>query len=841
MRPGSRIRAVSAIVGMVLAAVPALAQQAPGTAVPPAQPPTVSEEVTVIEQTPLPGTTIPTDRLPAPVQTATARDLKESGAIDLSAFLNARLNAVHINEIQNNPFQPDVNYRGYTASPLLGTPQGLSVYLDGVRLNQPFGDVVSWDLIPRAAIASVALLPGSNPVFGLNTLGGALSMQTKDGWSNHGTTIQAIYGRSMRRAFELEHGGSRPGGLSWYLTGNVFAEQGWRDTPSDVRQLFGKLGWRKPDTDVTITVAGVDDSLTGNGFQEFRLLDADYKSSYTKPDETDNRSTLVNMAIQRRASQSVLFSGNVYYRHLRTRTLNGDLNDDALDQSLYQPGAAERNALAAAGYSGFPVSGESADNTPFPFWRCLGNVLLQDEPGEKCNGQINRSNTRQNNGGLSGQITWLGTPQGGRNQLTVGGGLDRSGVAFGQSSELGYITADRGIAGTGVFADGEHAGEVDGEPLDSRVDLHGRTTTASLYATDTFSVGSRLHVTASGRYNRTTVVNSDRIRPGSVEGSLDGDHVFSRFNPAVGFTLAASPRVSVYGNYSESSRAATSIELGCANPETPCKLPNAMAGDPPLNQVVTRTWEGGVRAPGGHRTSWTAGWFDARNEDDILFVASTQTGFGYFKNFGETRRRGLELNVNSQMGRVSFGAGYTWLDATFQTEEIIDGTGNSTNEEAEEGVPGVDSTIEIEAGNRIPLIPRHVVKAFADVQLSPRAFVDINVTGTSRVFARGNENNQHEPDDLYYVGEGTTAGYAIVNLGARYQLAPRWQLLMQVNNLLNRKYATGGQLGAVGFNPDGTFVARPFPVIAGEFPVRQSLFVAPGAPITAWGGVRLTF
>lgn len=82
---------------------------------------------------------------------------------------------------QGNPFQPDLNFRGFTASPLLGTPQGLSVYMDGVRLNQPFGDVVSWDLIPRSVIGSIALMPGSNALFGLNTLGGALAIQTKDG------------------------------------------------------------------------------------------------------------------------------------------------------------------------------------------------------------------------------------------------------------------------------------------------------------------------------------------------------------------------------------------------------------------------------------------------------------------------------------------------------------------------------------------------------------------------------------------------------------------------------------------------------------------------------------
>ena len=121
---------------------------------------------------------------------------------------------MYVNEVQGNPFQPDVNYRGYTASPLLGTPQGLSIFMDGVRLNQPFGEVVSWDLIPRIAIASMTVVPGSNPLFGLNTLGGALSIQTKDGKSNAGTSVLATYGSNQRRALEFEHGGWKPTGLA---------------------------------------------------------------------------------------------------------------------------------------------------------------------------------------------------------------------------------------------------------------------------------------------------------------------------------------------------------------------------------------------------------------------------------------------------------------------------------------------------------------------------------------------------------------------------------------------------------------------------------------------------
>ena len=164
-----------------------------------------------------------------------------------------------------------------------------------------------------------------------------------------------------------------------------------------------------------------------------------------------------------------------------------------------------------------------------------------------------------------------------------------------QSTELGYLNPDRSVTGVGAFGDGETGGEVDGEPYDTRVDLDGLIQTFSLYVTDTVSIADAWNITLSGRYNRTTIRNRDAIEPGGGSGSLDGDHVFSRFNPAAGVTFSPSRSLNFYGGYSEGSRAATSIELGCANPDEPCKLPNAMAGDPPLDQVVTRTWEAGAR------------------------------------------------------------------------------------------------------------------------------------------------------------------------------------------------------------------------------------------------------
>jgi len=70
--------------------------------------------VDVVDSAPLPGAFIPVREVPAPVQTGTSKDLAASGSVALSDFLQQRLSGVHLNEIQGNPFQPDLNYRGYT-------------------------------------------------------------------------------------------------------------------------------------------------------------------------------------------------------------------------------------------------------------------------------------------------------------------------------------------------------------------------------------------------------------------------------------------------------------------------------------------------------------------------------------------------------------------------------------------------------------------------------------------------------------------------------------------------------------------------------------------------------
>src|SRR5580658_5470608 len=297
-----------------------------------------TSKVDVVSATPLGGTDLAPNQIAAPVQTATAADIAETGGLDLADFMNRRLNGVYINEMQANPFQPDVNFRGYTASPLLGTPEGISVYMDGVRQNQPFGDVVSWDLIPKNAISEITLVPGSDPVFGLNTLGGALSVQTKDGVSASGFDGALTYGSSGRKAVDAQYGGGKATGFNWFLTGNGFHESGWRiDSPSDVRQGFARLGWRTDRTDLALTMSYAYNTLIGNGLQDYRLLETNYSSVYSIPDSTANRAPSFNFIARHTFSSALIFSGNAWFRNIRTEGIDANFNTDVLGQQIYQP------------------------------------------------------------------------------------------------------------------------------------------------------------------------------------------------------------------------------------------------------------------------------------------------------------------------------------------------------------------------------------------------------------------------------------------------------------------------------------------------------------------------
>lgn len=747
--------------------------------------------VVVVGTTPVPGLGTPVKKVPANVQVNTGEDLREKQAINLPDFMSQALPSVSVSEVQNNPYQPNVNYRGFQSSPLLGAPQGLSVFQDGVRINEPFGDVVNWDLIPLPAISTMALVPGSNPVFGLNTLGGAIEIRTKTGRNYPGAEVQAYGGSFGRKAADFVWG-SHSGNIDYLIAGNWFDEDGWRDfSPTAVRQVFGKVGWETDTSDLDLAITHGDTDLTGNGVLPESMLEQRREQIFTYPDNTKNKMTMVNLSGSHWLNGKFLLSGLVYHRDNKTRTLNGDGNDD---------------------FEGGPNDGETGAN---------GGLGFNDETAVS-----NRTHTDQSSYGLGLQGSWLLE----KNTLAVGATYDRSRADFSQTSAEGIFKSaeDRSVL------------ETEAESLENS--LNGRTETTSLYFTDTYDVTERFAATLSGRFNRTNVKTTDQLNP--VPPNLDGDFTYTKFNPAIGFTYEISPALGTYAGWNQGSRAPSPIELGCADPGNPCTLPNALASDPFLAQVVTRTVEVGLRGKVSESLNWNAGAYRSVNRDDILFVGTT-TSAGFFTNFGKTRRQGAELGLSGNGGRFNWSLNYSYVDATFESSACLLSENNSsrgTSTACTDPIGGAgDDLIAVTPGNKIPGIPEHQLRLSGDYKVSDKWVLGGTVMAFSDQYAQGNENNQHQSGDATdllggtrtFQGGGKVAGYAILNLTTRYQLSSAWQLFARINNVFDREYATGAILAENPFDAAGNFQTN------SDDWARETFF-APGAPRAFWVGVKYT-
>jgi outer membrane receptor protein involved in Fe transport len=204
-------------------------------------------------------------------------------------------------------------------------------------------------------------------------------------------------------------------------------------------------------------------------------------------------------------------------------------------------------------------------------------------------------------------------------------------------------------------------------------------------------------------------------------------------------------------------------------------------------------------------------------------------------------REGAEINVNVRFWRLNLSGGYNFINATYQSPETVNGSGNSANDQALSGAPGMNGVIQILAGDRIPLVPRHLLKAHAGLQATKQLSVDLGFLATSQSFARGNENNLSQPDGRYYLGPGVSPGYGVLNLTTNYQVHRHLEFFAQINNVLDHRYYTAALIGPTGLTAQGTFIARPLAPINGDYPIPSATFYAPGAPIGAWGGVRIRF
>jgi len=585
----------------------------------PADQPSVPLRVEIIGTTPLPGLGTPLRDVPANVQVYSGRELGKQRQGNLSEFLENNPTSVTVNSAQGNPYQTDISFRGFTASPLVGVPQGLSVFQDGVRINEPFGDVVNWDLLPQSAIAGLQLIPGSNPLFGLNTLGGALSIYTKNGRAYPGGAVELSGGSFGRRTLQFEQGGAS-GPWDYFATANLSKEHGWaQHNPSRVEQFFGKVGYQEGRDQFDVSLTAANNRLEGTQTLPKSFLD-DRTQAYTYPDTNENRLAMLSLKGSHSLSSDMMLGGNAYLRQYRNHNVSSNVNDDfgAID----------------------PITGAVDDVQ-----------ALND-----------RSDIDQTSYGASVQLTVTAPLAGRRNQFVVGASVDAGRARFKQDSQPADFDASRGTVPTGDF--------------ESETDADTRTGNAAVYAMNTFAIDDRWSVVASGRFNDARI----KIRDESgTNPALDGDHQFRRFNPALGVTFNPTAGFTAYGSYNEGMRAPTAAELTCADPAAPCKLPNAFLADPPLQKVVAKTMEVGARGRSGD-TSWSAAVYRTGLSDDIQFVSSGGSAInaGFFQNVGKTRRQGLELTGARQWDHLGVVARYSFIDATYLTGFVENSPANSS-------------------------------------------------------------------------------------------------------------------------------------------------------------------
>jgi len=729
------------------------------------------ETVEVIGVTPTIGIGLDKNKLAGHVQILSAEDIARSQALGLAEFMNRQGGSVSLNTAQGNPLQPDLHFRGFTASPLLGSPQGLAVYLNGARINEPFGDTVNWDLLPDSTIARLNLIAGASPLYGLNALGGALALESKTGFNHQGHSLSGSAGSFRRREVTLESS-ANSGGWGYYLLLDHFQENGWRDfSDSEASNVYAALSWRGEATTLDAFFNFGDSELRGNGASPINLLAADREAVFTHPDITENRMLMTNLRLSHWLNENRLISANLFYRRNNTDAFNGDASEfDECNPPL----------------QAFLCEEEEPDE---PIEDQFGNTIAAGFDAIN-----NLSDRKQSSWGGTLQYAQSGTWLGKEHQLTLGLDLFSGDTEFESEVEVAELTPSRSTTRSGLFV------------VEDATDMETETHNLAVYLSDTIALNPALHLTLSGRFNRTRVEIDDASEE---RAALNGEHDYQRFNPAVGLSYRFREGLYGYLGYSESNRAPTPVELACSHEDAPCHLPNTFLADPPLDDVVSKSFELGLRGTVANQFRWHAGVFDTVNRDDIIFqtTGGASATEGFFSNVGDTRRRGLELEFRGKRAKTSWFFNYSYIRATFDKAFLAS---SPNHPHAQNG------TIAVSSGDRIPGIPAHSAKLGMTYHFSDALEFGFDAHYDAGRYYRGDEANLL----------GKIDGYQVVNLHGDYRVNRHVSIFAAVNNLFDSEYETFGLLGEAD-------------EVLEDYEENQPRFLSPGEPRSISIGVRL--
>jgi outer membrane receptor protein involved in Fe transport len=760
----------------------------------------------IIDVSPLASAGVNIATYPQNVQLFTARQLDVNGSASLTGALNKKATGVNLINSQANPYQPTILYHGFEISPIQGTPAGLSVYVNGARFNQPFGDIALWSTLPDDAIESLAVEDG-NPVFGLNALGGAINVRMKNGFTAPGGEAELSGGSFDRISGNIQYG-KQAGDAAVYVDAGALHEAGWRDLQSsDLQNFYGDLGWRGPHAELHLNAALSNSTLNGPGSVPVELLAADPSAQFTGPNGIADRAARLGATLNADLSADTSVQAVVYYDYLLEHLYNGNGPNDL------PCGPGLDAAYLCQGGPGNPVS-TTRGGAPIPNFAPQANAY-----GYYAESQLDLNTTNTNGYGASAQLTNQTRLLGLKNRLTAGISFDGGFTKYDAAAYDGGIDSTRiyvtpaGIPNPGYLID---------EPGTVPVGVVVRNAYSGAYATDTLNLTEKFAITAGGRFNIANIalLDQDPPDPNAPGAGLSGRHYYSHFNPAIGATYHIANTLTVYGGVSEANAAPTPAELSCASTEDSCSLANFLSGDPDLRQIITRTGELGLRGaaagPAGAIIGYSADYYNSTTNDDIEFLQSpfNPIGSGYFSNVGNVLRSGFDIGAHLDAVSWQVDASYARTNATY---------GDSFIEQSNNPQADANGNITVTKGDRLPGIPENLFKFGANLNVTPRWVLGFSATAQTSTFLFGDEANLTKP----------LPGYFTADISTSYQLTPELQLFGSVQNVTDTKYYQFGTFSPTG-QAGGVYVAQ-----APNYSNPRSYSIA--APIAGVAGVKVKF
>jgi iron complex outermembrane recepter protein len=753
-------------------------------------------QTVIVTATAIPGADIDLDKVPGNVQVITSADIIRDGTASLTGALNNSLSSININDDIADPFQPDILYRGFEASPVLGTPEGLAVYQNGVRINEAFGDTVNWDLFPDVAVDKVELV-SSSPVFGRNALGGAVSVTMKNGFSYQGGDLALAGGSYGQRSVTAQYG-VNSGIFGFYVASRALDWTGWRQFSDDrMRDVYAVLSLHTDAATLDLSYTRSNNDMHGQGPAPVQELAVNRSLVFTGPQANVNQLNFLTLNATLELSDAWSLQGVLYYRQYSQYVSNGNTTD----------------YTACTNTPGILCQSDGLT----PLTNAAGGTLPDiSDGGANVIGENDFEQIDAWSRGASFQVAGNDAYFGHDNEFTAGVALDYAATRFYTGAQLGVLNSQLLVAPSSllVYTPEDSAAAADfGDPVP--VSLDSTNNSLGIYLSDTFNVTQDLAVTASGRYNISNINLYDQLGT-----NLDGYNRFVHFNPAIGATYKVRPTMTLYGGIADNTRTPTPSEIECSDPAALCLLPTNLAGDPPLKQVLSQTTEVGLRGTIPDvldgQLIWNLSAFRTLLEHDIFGIA-TSVSQGYFQNIGDTRREGCEVGIGYHLERWSAYANYSYVRATFESALTVPSPSNPFQDE--------NGDIAVTPGDHLPGIPQNRVKLGVDFKIMPQWTVGAELNYVSSFFYVGDESNQLPP----------IPGYAIVNLHTSFKPFEHFEVFASVNNLLDRQYATWGILsdptgiGAPGVPADGVT----------NGPGVDNRFQSPGAPLEVFGGIRL--